>query len=136
MRLLILAKLSFKEVDHGTSFESANTTPYVVHCGKGGVQELWGLQDGDVVVVEKECFDDCSMRNAEQVWNAVLSACADAWLKKIGQCAGDRRKWLSRHLGKLSDAVIAAEQGEVVDWLSQCREWTWSWSERRCEDNF
>ena len=115
LRLRILAELSFKDVDHGTTFESANTTPFVVHCGKSGVQELWGLEDGDVVIVAQECFDDCSMRNPEQVWNAVLCACADAWLKKGGRCAGDRRKWLSRHLGKLNDAVIAAEQGEVVN---------------------
>ena len=128
VRLKILAQMSYQDVDHGSAFESGNTAPFVVHCGKGGVTELWGLDDGDVVVLASECFDDCNMRQPEQVWNCVLTACTDAWLKHTGYSAIERRRWLSKHLGKVNDAVIAAEQGHKLEWLSQCREWSWRWS--------
>ena len=70
---------------------------------------LWncgGSDDGDIVVMVLECFDDCSMRQAEQVWSCALTACTDAWLKNAGKSAVERRRWLSKHLGKVNDPVL------------------------------
>ena len=128
LRLLVLPHLTYNNIDNEGWFECADTSPYVIHIGKSGVQELWGLEDDDVVLIGSECFDDCgTLTKAELVWRSVLTACADAWLRKVSKPARERGAWLSRHLGKLSDAVIAAEQGILLDWQAVCRDWKWEW---------
>ena len=128
LRLKVLPALRYIDVDHGGWFESGDTHPFVVHCSKGGVRELWKADAGDVVLVALECFDDEEkLKEAEKVWNSVLTACADVWLTKCGKSASERRMWLSKHLNKLNDAVVAAEKGYTIAWVEQCMEWTWSW---------
>ena len=85
------------------------------------------MDAGDVILIALECFDDDKLMEAEKVWNRVLTACADVWLKKGGKTASERRTWLTKHLSKLNDAVVAAVKGHTIGWLDQCTEWTWSW---------
>ena len=119
--------MHFHDVDDGGSYESANTTPHIIHNGKAGVKELWGLEDSDIVLIASECFDDVSLLGAERVWESVLAACADSWMRQCGTASSERRKWLSRNLRNLQDAVVAAEKGVKLDWLSRCEEWKWDW---------
>ena len=127
LRLLVLPHLKFNDVNDGGSFESADTTPYVIHNAKSGVRQQWCLREGDVVLLAAECFEEVTLFDGERIWGCVLSACADCWLRHCGKGAGERRSWLSRNLRNLHDAVVAAEQGVKLDWLSRCEEWKWSW---------
>ena len=74
-----------------------------------------------------ECFEDEILKKPEMVWTAVLTTCADAWLTRSGLDASGRPKWLSKHLDKLHDAIVAAKSGHVLGWIEQCKEWTWTW---------
>ena len=129
LRLLVLPMLRFKDVDDGSSWESGDSSPQVVHCGKKGVRDEWRLESGDVVILKEECFDVTKLRRPERVWICVLTACADAWLVAEGKSQAERNVWLEKHLPTLSNAVVAAEQEKEFDWIGQCRDWKWSWPE-------
>ena len=129
LRLRVVAMVRFEDIDDRMPFESGDTSPHVVHCGKVGVQEMWRLDAGDIVVLKDECFELTRLSRPERVWECVLTACADAWLRHEGKNASERRDWLFKHVFTLSNAVVAAEQGTTLDWVQQCKEWKWKWPE-------
>ena len=129
LRLRVLPLLKFVDVDDGTFWESGSTGPQVMHCGKGGAQQSWRLKAGDIVVIKEECFEMTRLRRPQRVWHCVVTACADAWLRHLGKSSEERQRWLDRHVDTLSNAVVAAEQGETIEWLGMCKEWSWTWPE-------
>ena len=127
LRLLVVPLVTFVDIDDGTPFESGDTSPFVIHNGKVGVKDMWKLDEGDVVMIEVECFEEDELRRAELVWMSVLTACADAFLRCRGVNGDGRRHWLSRNMAHLQDAVVAADQGESIDWIERSKEWKWTW---------
>ena len=57
LRLLVVPLVSFADIDNGTPFESGETSPFVIHNRKVGVRDMWELDEGDLVMIEMECFD-------------------------------------------------------------------------------
>ena len=127
LRLLVVPLVTFANIDNGSPFESGDTSPFVVHNGKLGVREMWKLDEEDVVMIELECFEEDELQRPELVWMSVLTACADAFLRFQGVDGEGRRHWLTRNIAHLRDAVVAADQGERIDWIERSKEWKWTW---------